>query len=102
MITVLTGKQKRFLRGRGHHIKPLVHIGKQGMASALMGQVEECLLAHELVKVKVLESCPMARDECAQVISQATGALLAQQIGRTLLIYRPHPEEPVLQLPSSA
>lgn len=99
MITELTGKQKRFLRGRGHHIKALVHIGKQGMGPTLIGQVEECLLAHELVKVKLLQSCPMARDECAQAISEATGALLAQQIGRTLLIYRPHPSEPVLRLP---
>ncbi len=99
MIGTLTGKQKRFLRGRGHHIKPLVHIGKQGLAPAQIEQVEECLLAHELIKVKVLESSPMDRNECAQAISQATGAMMAQEIGRTLLIYRPHPSEPELQLP---
>lgn len=89
------------MRGRGHHIKPLVHIGKLGMAPTLIDQVEECLLAHELVKVRVLESCPMARGECAQAIAQATGAMLAQQIGRTLLIYRPHPSQPMLRLPAS-
>ena len=102
MGSELTGKQKRFLRGRGHHIKPLVHIGKLGLAPALIGQVAECLLAHELVKIKVLESCPVTKGECAEAISQATGASLAQMIGRTLLIYKPHPEEPVLNLPPGA
>ena len=95
----LTGKQKRFLRGRGHHIKPLVHIGKLGLAPVLIEQVEQCLLAYELIKVKVLESSPMTKVECAHAISMATGALLAQTVGHTLLVYRPHPEKPVLQLP---
>ena len=102
MGATLTGKQKRFLRGRGHHIKPVVHVGKQGLAPTLFDQVEECLLANELIKVKVLESSPVAKGECAEAISQATGALLAQSIGHTLLIYRPHPEQPVLQLPRDA
>ena len=99
MDSALTGKQKRFLRGQGHHIKPVVKIGKQGMPAALLAQVEECLLAHELIKVKVLESCPVAKDDCAQEIAKATGARLAQAVGRTLLLYRPHPEAPMLQLP---
>ena len=98
----MTGKQKRYLRGRGHHLKPLVHIGKHGLAPALIQQVDECLLAHELIKVKMLEACPMEKNECAQAITQATGAMLAQSIGRTLLIYRPHPDKPVLQPPPGA
>ena len=95
----LTGKQKRYLRGQGHRIKPVVRIGKQGLAPALLGQVEECLLAHELIKVKVLEGCPMDKHACASMIVDATGAQLAQTVGHTLLLYRPHPERPNLELP---
>ena len=95
----LTGKQTRFLRGKGHHLKPVVQIGKSGLGESLMAQIEECLLSHELIKVKILETCPDDRKVCASAIVQATGAVLAQNIGRTLLLYRPHPEEPVLNLP---
>ena len=99
MDAALTGKQKRYLRAQGHRIKPVVHIGKQGLGATLLGQVEECLLAHELIKVKVLQGCPIDKGACAEAIAEATGARLAQNLGRTLLLYRPHPERPVLQLP---
>ncbi len=95
----LTGKQIRFLRGRGHNLKPLVNIGKNGLGGTLLRQVEEGLLANELIKVKVLETCPMDKQTCAKEIGAATGAALAQTLGRTLLFYRPHPEHPVMRFP---
>ena len=96
----LTGKQIRFLRGRGHHIKATITVGKNGLGETLFVQVEEVLLAHELIKIKVLETCPIEKGECAKAITEAAGASLAQIVGRTLLMYRPHPENPVLILPS--
>ncbi len=96
---MLTGKQKRFLRGRGHGLKAVVQVGKQGLAPALLEQVEASLLAHELIKVRVLETAPLDRRACAESLCAATGAELAQSLGRTLLLYRAHPEKPVLELP---
>jgi RNA-binding protein len=94
----LTGKQKRSLRALGHHLKPVTTIGKQGVVDSLLEQLEANLLAHELIKVKVLKTCPLAPAEVAAVISARTGAALAQSVGRTLLLYRPHPEQPALQV----
>ncbi len=95
----LTGKQRRFLRAQGHALKPLVWIGKQGLAKNLIAQLDGCLTSHELIKVKLLESCPLAVAACADELAVAARAAVAQTIGRTILLYRPHPEHPVLQLP---
>lgn len=95
----LSGKQKRFLRGRGHSLKPLVQVGKNGVGEALIRQMDESLNAFELVKVKMLETCPLNRDECAEALIKATGGALAQTMGKTMLIYRAHPDDPQLHLP---
>ena len=95
----LTGKQKRTLRAKGHHLKAAVNVGKQGLTPPMLEHVEDQLLAHELVKVKVLKTCPMDMPSLAVAITQATGAALAQSIGRTVLFYRPHPDVPVIVFP---
>ena len=96
---LLTGKQKRMLRAKGHHLKPTVNVGKQGLTQPMLEMVEDQLLAHELVKVKALKSCPLDLPSLAGAITQATGAAVAQSIGRTLLLYKPHPEAPVIVFP---
>ena len=93
----LTGKQKRTLRALGHHLRPVATIGKQGLADSVVAQLDANLLAHELIKVKVLKTCPLEPPAIATLIAQRTGATLAQSVGRTLLLYRPHPERPVIQ-----
>jgi RNA-binding protein len=96
----LTGKQRRFLRAHGHKLKPLVRIGKQGLAPTVLAQVEACLVSHELVKLKLLEGCPLTVGECAEALAEASHAGIAQTLGRTILLYRPHPETPTLKLPA--
>jgi len=94
----LTGKQKRTLRALGHHLRPSATIGKQGVADSVVEQVQGNLLARELIKVKVLKTCPLEPEAVARELTGRTGAALAQSLGRTLLLYRPHPEQPVIEL----
>jgi RNA-binding protein len=94
----LTGKQKRKLRALGHHLRPVGTIGKGGPGESVLAQLEANLLAHELVKVKVLKTCPLPPDDVAAHLTGRTGAAVAQRVGRTLLLYRPHPERPVIEL----
>jgi RNA-binding protein len=96
----LTDNQRPFLRAQGHSLKPKVWVGKQGIGPALVSQVDVSLTSHELIKVKLLESCPLEIADCADALAAATRAATAQTIGRTILLYRPHPEHPVIQLPS--
>lgn len=95
---MLTGKQKRHLRGLGHGLKPVILIGKKEVDQALVTETEAALACHELIKVKVLENCPLDRHEAAEALSEATGSDLAQVLGKTFLLYR-SAEKPVIVLP---
>jgi RNA-binding protein len=94
----LTGKQKRFLRGLGHSLKPVILIGKSEITEALLKETGDALASHELIKVKILESCLRGRDEVAAELADACMADVAQILGRTILLYR-RAEEPKIELP---
>lgn len=93
----LSGKQRRHLRSEGHSLDPVVMVGQRGISENLIENFEAQILAHELIKVKVHE--PGAMAEVAEQIHEKTGAQLAQKIGKMLLFYKPHPEQPKIQLP---
>lgn len=96
---MLTGKQKRHLRGLGHGRKPVVLIGKKEIDTGLIQETDAALACHELIKVKVLENCLLDRHEAAEELAHATGAEIAQILGKTFLLYRPA-KKPVIVLPS--
>ena len=96
---MLSGKQRRYLRGLGHHLDPVVHVGKEGLSEGLLGALDAALLTHELIKVRIAESVGDDRHSVAQALAEATSAELAQVLGRTFLLYRRRAEEPAIQLP---
>ena len=98
---MLTGKQKRFLRGLGHGLKAVVTVGKGDISEALIKETSEALATHELIKVKILESCFMDRYEVGAELSAGCKAEVAQVLGRTLLLYKAA-KEPRLELPKEA
>ena len=94
----LSGKQVRFLRGLGHHLKPVVMIGKEELSEAVIAAADEALQKHELIKVKLQEGCLADRAEVADALAEATGACVAQVLGRSILLFRESPER-VITLP---
>jgi RNA-binding protein len=60
--------------------------------------VEQALLDHELVKVRVLETSPEPRADVALALATATASQVAQVLGRTVLLYKPRPEDPKIRL----
>ncbi|GAB4295302.1 MAG: ribosome assembly RNA-binding protein YhbY [Desulfuromonadia bacterium] len=92
---MLTGKQKRYLRGLGHSLSPVVTIGKGELSSSLIAETSSALDDHELIKVKVLESCSIDRHEAAEALAGACGAEVAQVLGRTFLLYRKSDERKI-------
>ncbi|MGE4492486.1 MAG: ribosome assembly RNA-binding protein YhbY [Syntrophotalea sp.] len=85
----LTGKQARYLRSLGHHLNVAAMVGKDGVNDNLVESVEESLVAHELVKIKLQRGCPLDRHEIADQLAHKTGAAVAQILGQTILLYRP-------------
>lgn len=94
----LTGQAIRYLRGLGHKLNPVVSIGKNGITEALIVQTAGALESHELVKVRVQGEAPVDRHEAGPLVAAATSSVLVQVLGRTLLLYKPHPEKPRLVL----
>lgn len=98
---MLTGKQKRFLRALGHSLKPVINVGKSEVSEALIKEASIALDAHELIKVKLLESCILDRNEVAGRIAEECAAEVAQVLGRTILLYR-QAKEPKIALPAAS
>ena len=97
----MTGKQKRHLRAMAHNLKPVVNLGKNGLSPETKNEIDAQLLEHELIKLKVLDSCPISKKECADSLKHENSLEVVQIIGKTLTLYCPHPEEPKLELPSA-
>jgi RNA-binding protein len=96
---MLTGKQKRHLRALGHKLKAIILIGKKEIEEALIAETSAALEHHELIKVKLLESCLLDKHEASDTLANACGAEVAQILGRTFLLYRPA-ATPVIVLPA--
>lgn len=96
----LTGKQRRHLRALGHHLDPVVQLGKAGLTDGVVAAVDAALERHELVKVRLGTECPDELDDVADSLSEKLRAALAQTLGRTILLYRRHPKEPKIKLPA--
>ena len=94
----LTGKQVRFLRGLGHHLQPVIMIGKEELSSKVEQASNEALETHELIKVKLQEGCMLDRKEVASQLAEFTASQVVQILGKTILLYR-QAEEPSIKLP---
>lgn len=94
----LTGKQRRTLRAMGHALTPVVQLGKGGLSSALLEAVDQALATHELIKVKLLDTFEIDRHVAAAQLAEKTKSEVAQVLGKTILLYRPDPEDPRIEL----
>lgn len=88
----LTGKQKKFLKGLGHHLSPLISIGKEGLTENIFKATRQELLTRELIKVKIGTNSNTKKQEAAELLPAATDSTLVQLIGKTLLLYKENPK----------
>ena len=95
---MLTGKQKHYLRALGHKLKPLLLIGKKEIDDALIIEAGAALDHHELIKVRLLESCLLDKNEASAMLAEACSAEVAQILGKTFLLFR-SAKKPVIILP---
>ncbi|WP_377888408.1 ribosome assembly RNA-binding protein YhbY [Alkalihalobacillus sp. R86527] len=96
---MLTGKQKRFLRSKAHHLNPIFQVGKSGVNENMVQQIEEALEARELIKVSILQNCDEDRNTVGQELSSETGSELVQIIGNTIVLYKESTENKEIILP---
>ena len=95
----LSEAQKKYLRGLGHGLKPIVMVGDGGVSRNVVAELDSCLEHHELVKVRVKLGDRAARDAAIEELASKTSSTLVQQIGNMALLYRENPEEKKIRLP---
>jgi len=95
----MNAKQRAHLRSLAHHLKPILQIGKEGVTDAAVGAVESAFNTREILKVKVQEAAPLTAREAGGLFAERIADVVhIQTIGRTLVLYRAHPEKPEIQL----
>lgn len=90
-MSELTGKQRRWLRGRAHDLDPVVQLGASGLTDAVVAEVDRSLEAHELIKVR-LTGDRDERESTAAALADRTRAHAVGIIGKIAVLYRPHPD----------
>lgn len=84
----LNEHQKKYLRGLGHQLKPLVMVGDSGLSDSLLAEYETTLSHHELIKVRVRVGDRDARDAIINKLCTDSSAILIQRIGNVALLFR--------------
>lgn len=97
---MLTGKQKRLLRSKAHHLNPIFQVGKGGVNENMIKQINEALEARELIKISILQNCEDDRNTVAEQLIAGTKAELVQVIGNIIVLYKESIENKKIELPS--
>ena len=87
------GKERSRLRGRVHDDRPLVQIGKGGLDEGLIASAEQVLHSREVIKVRVLNNCPLEPRVATDRLAEAIEAEILGRVGSVAILYKPRPEE---------
>ncbi len=96
----LSEPQRKHLRGLGHGLKPVVHVGGAGLTPTVLTELDDALEHHELIKVRLRVGDRDKRDAVLGELLERSGAILTQRVGNVALLYR-EAEKPKLKLPAS-
>jgi RNA-binding protein len=89
--------ERRSLKARAHSLNPVVIVSDAGLSESVVAEIERCLNAHELIKIRVFSIDREQRERLLAQICERTGASPIQHLGKVLVIYRQHPEPPALK-----
>jgi RNA-binding protein len=99
----VNSRQRKYLRGLAHALKPVVFVGQKGLTATLGSAIDQALDAHELIKVKFVEF--KEKDHKTAItarIEADSKAVLVGLIGHTAIFYRAQkdPEKRRIELPA--
>jgi RNA-binding protein len=97
----LSERQRKYLRGLGHALDPVLLVGQHGMTPAVIAEAKRALHDHELIKVKFRGAERDARDAGLAELASATESILLQRIGHTALYYKRRNDRPGIVIPDA-
>lgn len=92
----LTNKQKAKLKSIAQNLNAIVRVGDKGVTPTVIDSMIEALRARELVKFSVAHSDRNVRKELIIELAEASDAILVNIIGKTALLFKVNPENPII------
>ena len=74
-------------------------ISNKGLSEGVLKEINVCLDAHELIKIKVMMDDKALRTQMLTDICEHTGAIAVHHIGKQLVVYR-QSTKPKIVIPS--
>ena len=97
----LSERQRKYLRGLGHALNPVLLIGNAGVTPAVIAEAKRALHDHELIKVKFRGAEREARDAGLSALGLSTDSVLVHRIGHTALYYKRRNDRPGIVIPDA-
>ncbi|WP_293745720.1 ribosome assembly RNA-binding protein YhbY [uncultured Paraglaciecola sp.] len=91
----LSNKQKQYLKGLAHVIKPVVQLGNNGLTEGVLAEIESAINHHELIKVKIPTDDKEEKALIIDAIVRETGAIKVNAIGHVLVLFKQSDEKKV-------
>ncbi len=85
---MLNSRQRAQLRAMANDMETILQVGKGGINDNTVKQVVEALEARELIKLRILETCPTNVRETADTLALRTDADVVQVIGSRFILYK--------------
>ncbi len=95
---MLNSRQRAQLRGMANDFETILQVGKMGISENTVKQVDDALEARELIKMSVLETCPITSREVADELALRVKADVVQVIGRKFILYRESRDNKTIKL----
>jgi len=84
----LNTKQRKELKTKAHHLKPVIRVGQKGLSENLLEETSLALDIHELIKVHVAQDDRDTRSLCMQELASKSDAEIVSKIGKMCILYR--------------
>ena len=85
---MLNSRQRAQLRAMANDMETILQVGKGGINENTVKQVKDALEARELIKLRVLETCPTTSRETADELSHLAECDVVQVIGTRFILYK--------------
>ena len=95
---MLNSRQRAQLRAMANKMETILQIGKGGINDNTVVQADDALEARELIKVKILETCPTTVKETAEELATRTNSDVVQVIGFKFVLYKESKDNKTIKL----
>ncbi|MBF0446245.1 MAG: YhbY family RNA-binding protein [Magnetococcales bacterium] len=95
---MLKPNQIKQLKVLGHHLDPVVHVGKDLLSINAVANIMRELDNHELIKIRLNDNASASKIEVKKELESVTCGEVVQMIGKVLLLYKQNPKEPKIVL----